>query len=198
MITAAQIKGVAPACKAPDMVATNLNAAFHHYNITDLDEIRALIAQACVESAQFNATVENLNYSAGGLVAVWPSRFPTLEFAQQYHRQPEKIANYVYADRMGNGPPESGDGWRHRGRGWLQTTGATNQKRALERLGLPLDRPELLSEPRWAAFSLCQFWVDNNCAALVKDDLALTRKINGGLHGLADRRAAHQRAKVVI
>lgn len=198
MITAAQIQQIAPNCRAPIAVAANLNIAFTQYKITSVVETRMIIAQACVESAEFNSSVENLNYSAEGLMRVWPSRFPTMAIASQYARQPEKIANFVYANRMGNGPPESGDGWRHRGRGWLQTTGKTNQEQALKDLGLPLDRPELLSEFRWAAFSLCHFWVDKNCAEVADDIVACTKRINGGTTGLNDRRHYWERTKQVI
>lgn len=198
MITTDQLQRIAPNCRAPIAVAANLNTALAQYKITNIDEIRMLVAQGCVESLEFTTAIENLNYSAEGLMRTWPSRFPTMQIASQYARQPEKIANFVYANRMGNGPPESGDGWKHRGRGWLQTTGKTNQERALKALGLPLDRPELLSESRWAAFSLCQFWVDANCAEVANDIVACTKRVNGGTTGLGERREYWERAKRVL
>lgn len=198
MITPEQISRIAPGCRAPISVAANLNIALAQYKITSIDEIRMIIAQACVESAQFNLATENLNYSLEGLMRTWPSRFPTVESARPYARNPEAIANKVYANRMGNGDIASGDGWKHRGRGWLQITGKTNQEKALKALGLPLDKPQLLSETRWAAFSLLQFWVDNDCAAVANDIDACTQKINGGKNGLQERKMYWERAKQVL
>lgn len=147
---------------------------------------RATIAH---ESARFTRLSENLNYSADRLRAVWPKRFPTLESAQDVARQPEKIANKVYAGRMGNIDP--GDGWRYRGRGLIQLTGRGNYRACGVALGVDLlANPDLLLQPEYAARSAGWFWRVNGCQPLAEagDLEAVTRKVNGGLNGMADRR----------
>ena len=124
------------------------------------------------------------------MVTVWPSRFPTFDIANQYARQPEKIANRVYSNRIGNGPEESGDGWRYRGRGIIQITGRENYEKLSDALGQNfLGEPDLLLEPRWAVMSAGWFWNSRrlNEVADQKDWNLMTRRINGGLHGLSDR-----------
>lgn len=144
----------------------------------------AFLAQVGHESAEFHTVVENLNYSAEGLHATWSSRFPTVESAIPYARQPEKIANFVYANKNGNGSEASGDGWKYRGRGLIQITGAANYKdfgRLVE--------PSYLETPQGAVESACWFWDKHslNTSADTKDMLTITKKINGGLNGYDDR-----------
>lgn len=205
----AQVAAIAPACRAPAVTAACLNEAMDRYGISaDIDYVRAFIAQLAVESNQFNVTRENLNYSAEGLVKTWPTRFPTIEFATQYARQPEKIANYVYANRLGNGPPESGDGWKNRGVGWIQCTGATNINRALAELRLPAGDPTPLETPRWAALSAGAYWARKPQLNALADDLphdddvadffSITRLVNGGTIGIKDRLMFWGRTKEVI
>lgn len=150
------------------------------------------LAQCGHESGGFKRLVENLNYSAEGLTKTWPKRFPTLAAAQSYARQPEKIANRVYASRIGNGDEASGDGWRFRGRGLIQVTGRENYKACGAALGVDLlERPELLETERYAALSAGWFWDSRklNAPADAGDIEAVTKKINGGTTGLADRKA---------
>jgi putative chitinase len=176
--------GINPSWLAP------LHETFNRYSINTPNRIAGFIGQTAHESNNYRTLQENLNYSANGLVTVWPSRFPTFDIANQYARQPERIANKVYADRMGNGPEESGDGWRYRGRGIIQITGRENYKRLGEALNQNfLASPDLLLEPRWAAMSAGWFWNANrlNEIADKKDWSLLTRRINGGSHGLSDR-----------
>src|SRR5256886_11789012 len=99
-----------------------LNEGMEKFEIDIPNRIAAFVAQVAHESADFRSTEENLNYSWQALRATWPARFPSDAFAQQYHRQPEKIANLVYAGRHGNGDEASGDGWKYRGRGLIQLT----------------------------------------------------------------------------
>jgi len=150
-------------------------------------------AQTAHETGGFKAFSENLNYSAQGLQGTFGKYFPgTLE--ESYARNPEKIANRVYADRMGNGPETSGDGWKYRGRGALQLTGKSNYKAFSDYLknSLIMEQPDLVAGE--FAFESAMFFFDKNslwsiCDKGVTKDtvLALTKRVNGGTHGLADR-----------
>lgn len=181
--------------------APYLTGACDLYGITTPQRLAAFLAQVGHESAGFTRTVENLNYSAQGLLATWPSRF-TPELAAALARKPQLIAEHVYAGRMGNGPKGTGDGWRYRGRGLIQVTGKANYE-AVGELLLRHDcpnlvrMPEVLAEPKWAALSAAAYWHDHDL-----NDLAdrgafdqITRRINGGNTGAADRRARYERAK---
>ncbi len=159
-----------------------------------------LFGQCAHESMGFTHTIESLSYSAKRLMAVWPSRFPTLAIADQYARQPRKLANFTYGGRMGNREPN--DGWRYRGRGWLQLTGRSNYRRAGWVVGVDLEaQPDLARKPgpAWqiAAHYLATRkrrgktaleWADEDSARQV------TRIINGGLNGLDDRIKRTRRA----
>jgi putative chitinase len=162
-----------------------------------LTPVRAahFFAQTAHETGGFKAFSENLNYSASGLQGIFGKYFPgTLE--ESYARNPEKIANRVYADRMGNGNEASGDGWKYRGRGALQLTGKANYKAFADYLGKPeiMETPDLVATTY--AFESAMFFFDKNklwsiCDQGVNDAaiLALTKRINGGTHGLDDRMA---------
>ena len=121
---------------------------------------------------------------------IWPKRFPTLESAQSYHRNPKAIANKVYASRMGNRDEASGDGWRFRGSGWLQLTGHDNFFHAGKACGVDfVMNPDLVRTPQYAAMTAGWYWATHNCNALAEaqDWIGLTKKINGGIIGLEDR-----------
>lgn len=178
---------------------------------TDL-RLAAFLSQCAHETGGFRVLQENLNYSAEGMAAIWPNRFAILgpdkkpikdakgknqpnKFAQALHRKPEAIANVVYANRMGNGPTESGDGWKHRGMGLKQLTGKDNHTRCGQALGIDLvSTPELLLEPEIAARSAGWFWSVNKLSTWAdKGDIeGLTRKVNGGLIGIDDRRKRYR------
>ncbi len=179
-----------------------LNAAMNDYQIVTAQRVAAFLAQAGHESGQLRSVVENLNYGAQALVTTWPSRF-TPDLAAQVARQPEQIANIVYASRMGNGDASSGDGWNYRGRGLIQITGRSNYLQCS--LGLfgddrLLQQPELLEQPQWAAESAAWFWEQQGLNALADADQfnSITRKINGGLNGLEDRLQLWARARAVL
>lgn len=177
-----------------------LNRAMTRFKIDSRMRAAAFLAQVGHESGQFRALVESLNYSAEALVRTWPSRFTTQSSAA-YSRKPEKIANKVYADRLANGSESSGDGWRYRGRGLIQLTGRSNYRAAADGLGLPLiDKPELLEQPEYACQSAAWWWAQNGLNELADAGKleAITRKINGGLHGQADRLALYERALKVL
>jgi putative chitinase len=165
-----------------------LTAAFHRFGINTPERQAAFIGQCAHESGGFKTLQENLNYSAKGLCATWPSRFPSEEAAQPLHRNPEKIANKVYAGRMGN--TEEGDGWKYRGRGLIQLTGKDNYRLASDALGVDfVANPDLVLTREYAALTAAWYWNKRglNKEADAKDFTGMTKKINGGTIGLADR-----------
>jgi len=152
--------------------------------------VAAFLGQCAFESDGFRSLEENLSYSAGRLCQVWPGRFPTLAGAEACAFQPEAIANQVYADRLGNGAPPTGDGWRFRGRGLLQLTGRSTYERFAHAMSLKLDDAVGHAATRkGAAEGAVWFWSVNNLNDLAETwsiDL-ITRKINGGAIGSAER-----------
>ena len=167
-----------------------LNTTFDRFDISHPLRQAAFIGQAAHESGNFKMLVENLNYRAETLMKVWPKRFPTLEFAKQYERDPKKIANSVYANRMGNRDESSGDGFRFRGRGLFQTTGHAGYYHAGQALGEDfVMQPDLVATPQYAALTAGFFWSTHklNQYADSRDYKMMTKKINGGFIGLADR-----------
>ena len=149
------------------------------------------------ECGNFRILEENLNYRAATLMKLWPKRFPSLEIANQYAGNPKKIANMVYANRMGNRDEASGDGYRFRGRGCIQLTGHANYFHAGEACGVDfVMQPDLVATPRYAAMTAGWFWSTHasNRFAEAADWTNLTKKINGGTIGLQDRVAHTQMA----
>jgi putative chitinase len=168
-------------------------AAMTYYKFTP-ERAAHFFAQTAHETGNFKAFAENLNYSAAGLLNIFKKYFPTEALAKQYERKPEMIANRVYASRMGNGNEASGDGWKFRGRGALQLTGKDNYQAFANYLKNPLimENPDLVATE--FAFESALFFFERNklwdiCDRGVTKDtiLALTRRVNGGTHGLADR-----------
>lgn len=155
-----------------------LLSAMHALGIASRPSQIGMAATVAIETGDFTPKIENLNYSASGLREQWKTRFPTEEFAQGYHRQPEKIANYVYAGRNGNGDAASGDGWRYRGRGFIQITGRENYTT----YGVTGDPDDAL-KPLVAADVAAQFWLAKGIAPFceVGDWKTVRRKVNGGL-----------------
>ncbi|CAA7618363.1 glycoside hydrolase family 19 protein [Magnetospirillum sp. SS-4] len=179
-----------------DRFAAPLAAACAEWGIDTPLRLAAFLAQIAHESGQFRALAENLNYSAEALLRVFPRHFDA-EGAEAYARQPERIAARVYANRMGNGDEDSGDGWRYRGRGLIQLTGRANYAACGEALRLGLvHAPEMLEQPGLAARSAGWFWQRNglNRPADAGNIETITRRINGGLSGLKDRKAHYARA----
>ena len=149
------------------------------------------LAQIGHESGGLTITTENLNYSAPRLCQVWPTRFADLDAASEFAGNPEKLANNVYASRMGNGSPESGDGWRYRGRGYIQITGRDGYESVGDIAGLDLvGEPDLASTAEQALLVACSFWEWKNINLLCEPGgfAPVTRRINGGTNGMADRR----------
>ena len=159
------------------------------------------LAQVIHESGHFKTNVENLNYSSSALQSVFKKYFPNETIANQYARQPEKIANRVYANRMGNGNEESGDGWKYRGRGLIQLTGKNNYTACKTDMKIDIVKnPDLLLVPEYALKSACWFWNKNNLNQYAdKDDITtITKRINGGTNGLEDRKTNLKRAKQIL
>lgn len=150
------------------------------------DELDDFLGQIIHESMGLTRMVENLNYSAERLCQVWPSRFPTLEAAKPYARNPEALANKVYGGRMGNTEP--GDGWKYRGRSPLQITGRDNYIVVGDLVGQDLTvSPQLLEQPHYALEACIAWWEARVPDSIIGDPQKLTKRINGGLHGLAER-----------
>ncbi len=183
-----------------------LNAAMGRFGITSPVRVAAFLAQVGHESAHLTRLVENLNYSACGLAATWPSRYRGADgkpnaLALNLARHPQAIANNTYASRNGNGDESSGDGWRFRGRGLLQITGRKNYRAAGAGLGLPLEaEPELLEQPEHAAKSSAWWWVAHGLNGLADSGrfALITRTINGGMNGQVERLELWERAKAVL
>ena len=206
-VTAQQLKIIMPKCNT-DQWLNALNQAMTKFEINTSARIAAFLAQVAHESSETTTLSENLNYSAVRLTQVWPQRFPSVVLAQAYAKNPEKLANFVYAGRGGNGNSASGDGWRYRGRGLFQLTTKDNYRLAGQALSLPLvDKPDLLLLPEVAALTAAQFWQRLGLNVLAdhqigdndeKDFEKISIKINGGKVGLAERKRYWQLAKKVL
>ena len=200
-ITAEQIKAIYPQYKYPEDLAEALNESFDKYEINTINRAAGFLAQCGHESNGFTVLKENLNYSAEGLNKIFHKYFPTVESATAYARQPEKIANKVYAGRMLNGPESSGDGYKFRGRGAIQLTGKENYSKYAASVGKTLDECVADLETLDGAIeSACWFWKTNGLNAICDaDDITkMTKRINGGIIGLDDRTAHYNKAKQVL
>jgi putative chitinase len=176
-----------------------LEEAFAKYDISTPQRQAAFIGQCAHESGNFKTLQENLNYSAEGLMKTWPSRFPTKEVADQYARQPAKIAGKVYNGRLGNTSEEEASTFL--GRGLIQLTGKENYANCGLGLGVDLvGNPDWLLDPKYAALSAGWFWNKKglNSLADASDIETMTKRINGGLIGLDDRKAKIAKALSVL
>lgn len=179
-----------------------LDAAMEEFSINTPQRQAMFLAQVMHESGKLAFVTENLNYKAASLDAVFPKYFKNAgRNAAEYERQPEKIANVVYASRMGNGDTASGDGYRFRGRGLIQLTGKDNYRACSEGLGQDLvDDPSYLETPEGACRSAAWFWDKNNLneSADAGDILTNTKRINGGTIGLDDRKHHYEAALALL
>ncbi len=198
MLTASLLKQVFPLCADPAGWTQALNPALERYEINSRARLCSFLAQTGHESSQFNRLVESLNYTtAQRLMRVWPRRFPTEASALPYVRNEAKLANYVYANRLGNGDGASGDGFRFRGRGIIQITGRSNYAGAGQAIHIDLvNAPDRLLTKEVAALAAAWFWQSRGLNALADDktddnDLEdfseITRRINGGTVGIRER-----------
>ncbi|CAB4124284.1 COG3179 Predicted chitinase [uncultured Caudovirales phage] len=205
MLTKDQLLKIAPAAKNSklnlDALVVALNDEMAASGISNVNRKAGFIAQCAHESGGFCRIIENLNYSADGLLKTFPKYFPDLVIATQYAKQPAYIANRVYANRMGNGAQESGDGFRYRGRGFIQLTGKENYTKCGDAIGKDLvNMPELLENIESAVKSAAWFWNSHNLNALADADdiINMTKKINGGTVGLEERKHYYEIAKNTI
>ena len=170
------------------------------YDINTIPRVSAFLAQTAHESGNYRAIKENLNYTAASLTRVWPRLFPS-DIAGQYAHNQQKIANRAYSNRMGNGDEASGDGWKYCGRGLIQLTGKNNYQAFAESIETPLEEiTEFLGTFEGATQSAAWFWEANNLNQWADkgDILTLTKRINGGTLGLADRQKHYDHALHVL
>ncbi|RUR53290.1 glycoside hydrolase family 19 protein [Vreelandella populi] len=182
-----------PRCPEPETWARAFDDAIERFGI---ENVPLLLAQVGHESADLTQLEENLSYTAERIAQVWPSRFPSAASAQPFARNPEALANSVYANRMGNREP--GDGWRFRGRGAIQLTGRYNYTRFANAISdrSILQMPDQLLQPKFAALSACWFYANHVPSGA--DVLLATQRINGGQHGLIDRQNRYDRALTIL
>lgn len=203
-LTLAQLKQLLPKNPYVDHWHHALSQLLPDYEINTPQRIAAFIAQCAHESGGFMTLKENLNYKPQTLRKIFPKYFPTDEIAQKYASLPNKqeaIANKVYANRMGNGPEESGDGYRYCGRGLIQLTGKQNYSWFAASLGISVEEAsEYLQTFEGAAQSACWFWETNSLNELADagDIVTMTKRINGGTIGLDDRITHYQHALHVL
>ena len=179
--------------KVSSVVMLEIPSVSQKFGITTPLRLAHFLAQCSHESGDFKAVRENLNYSAEGLRKIFGKYFPTDALAAQYARQPEKIANKVYANRMDNGDEASGDGWKFRGRGYIQLTGKHNYTKFGEAIGEDIpSNPDLVAE-KYPLLSAAWFWSSNGLNALADKGASeaevttITKRVNGGTIGLEDR-----------
>ena len=195
--TKEQLKDMIPKNPYVDQWFEAISEILPEYEITTPQRVAAFLAQCAHESGGFVFLKENLNYKAASLRRVFPKYFPDDSIAAQYAGKGEMIANRVYANRMGNGPEESGDGFRYCGRGLIQLTGKNNYTFFAGSLDIPVEEAsEYLQTFEGAVQSACFFWEQNklNQWADAGDILTLTKRINGGTIGLEDRQKHYQHA----
>ena len=187
MITREQLHKIMPKSLRIDLYLPVLNRYAEEYEVNTPLRMAHFLAQVATESGEMNYHVENLNYTAQSLLKVFPRYFNNTTIANAYAHNPERIANRVYANRMGNGDAKSGDGYRYRGRGLIQITGRANYMAyARERCPKAEQQPEILESNVEAMRSALWWWWKHGCNQIADtDDVeALRRRINGGTNGL--------------
>jgi putative chitinase len=204
LVSEAQLRKLFPNAKEATVkaFAAKSKALFKEFGISE-KVIRKdyFLAQIAHETGGLTRSVENLNYTAKRIAEIWPTRFPTIASAEPYAGNPEKLANKVYANRMGNGPPESGDGYRYRGRGYIQITGKDGYRQTGLRAGIDLlAKPERAIETDTALRVACAFWKwkDLNTLCDARNFEEVTRRINGGLIGFDDRKDWLKKVRKVL
>ena len=205
-ITSEQLSKIMPTAKGlVDTYLPYINKYAVQFGINTRNRMSYFLATVAIESGEMRHTVENLNYSSKGLVKTFPKYFNVCN-AERYAKNPQMIANKVYANRMGNGNESSGDGWKYRGRGFIQLTGKDNYfeyNKYLINTGMRVDllsNPDLIAQPLGAVKSAMWFWQKRGCNELADKDEAssIRRKINGGLNGFTQFALYYQRAKLVL
>jgi putative chitinase len=200
-LTVSQLKQMVPGITHADHWIEAFDQLLPDYEINTPKRIAAFIAQCAHESGGFRFLKENLNYKAESLMKTFPKYFSDKDTANAYAKQPVKIANRVYASRMGNGDEASGDGYRYCGRGLIQLTGKTNYDWFAASLEISAtEASEYLETFEGAAQSACWFWESNNLnvEADAGDIKKMTKKINGGYIGLDDRIKHYEHALHIL
>lgn len=200
-LTKEQLKQLLPKNPYIDQWHHALSQLLPDYEINTPQRIASFIAQCAHESGNFIFLSENLNYKAESLVKIFHKYFPTIESTNGYAKNPQKIANKIYANRMGNGDELSGDGYKYRGRGLIQLTGKTNYTWFAASLEISAEEAaEYTQTFEGAAQSACWFWETNklNQYADTGDILTMTKRINGGTIGLEDRKKHYAHALHVL
>lgn len=212
MITLELFTSLFPRNRNPEAWVDGLNAQLPTYSIDTPQRVAAFLGICGHETGGFTVTQENLNYSAQGLANTWPKRYATNSqvrpytpnaIAQMIARNPQAIANSTYASRMGNGDAASGDGWRFRGRGVIQTTGRDNYRTASHHIfgdDRLLEDPDILVLPEFAIASGCILWQNSNLNDLAdRGDIAkITQIVNGGMNGFDERLSIYQKALALL
>jgi putative chitinase len=193
-----KLKGLVPQTLIDDMIAHEINTPLRAAHF---------LAQSAHESGGFKFKSENLNYSKDSLLKVFPKYF-TPASAEAYHRQPEKIASRVYANRMGNGDEASKDGWKFKGRGYIQLTGKDNYKAFSDWAKEPsiIESPDQVADDKYAGLSAIWFWNKNGLSKIadtdnLRDDktiIKITSRVNGGTHGIVDRTERFNNYKKIL
>jgi putative chitinase len=204
VITEDKFKQLFPKCKDPAGWVAVMQLTLPNYQIDTKQRLASFLAQCGHESAGWTVFSENLNYSADGLLKVFGKYFPSEADAIRYARQPVAIANKVYGGRMGNGGEASGDGWKYRGRGPVQCTGRNNYTTFSKEIygdTRIVDNPDLVTEDKGVGLmAAVWFWSKNNLNKYADkgDVIGMTKVINGGHHGLADRQARYDLAMKIL
>lgn len=175
-----------------------LTIACDNYEINTQVRIAAFLSQVMHECMDLRVLSENLNYSASGLLKTFPKYF-TPQQAEAYKRDPKRIANRVYANRMGNGDEQSGDGWKYRGRGCIQLTGHDNYKAFSEAIGFDFVlHPDWLTLEKYAMAAAGWYWNERQINEVAADVTAATKLVNGGINGLADREMRYKKYLAIL
>jgi putative chitinase len=199
MVTADQLKAIFSSADPGDLdeICEPLNAAMTEFGIDTPARQAMFLAQCGHESGGFAHVEENLNYKAEGLTKIFHKYFPDMDTANEYAHNPEKIANRVYSNRMGNGAEDSGEGYKYRGRGLIQLTGKSNYDACGKALNVDLhESPDYLETAEGASRSAAWFWAHNglNKFADADDIVGCTKRVNGGTIGLEDRTKHYKEA----
>jgi len=177
----------------PDAVITQIPGVMEKFEINTPLRLAHFLAQCGHESGNFRLVKENLNYSAKGLMGIFKKYFPTEALAKQYERKPEKIANKVYGGRMGNGPEASGEGSKYCGRGYIQLTGKTNYQAFFKSIGADVNTDPTIVATQYPLLSAAWFFNKNGLHKMADGGAttavvtSITKRVNGGTIGLADR-----------
>ncbi len=191
MISAKSLLTVFDKCRDASLWASIFVKVLPEFEVNTDKRVAAFLAQCGHESNQFNVLRENLSYSLAGLKKTWPNRFPTDEAATPYVRDPQALANFVYASRLGNGPVQSGDGYKFRGGGLIQLTGRANYRSTGKAIGMNLEeQPAKIEDRIVAARAAGEFFRSHGCLALADFGKLeeITAVVNGPRKlGLAER-----------